>query len=395
MRIGVDATCWSNRRGYGRFARALLTATLAVDRANEYVFFTDQPADEFPLPPNVGVVRVNADVPTIQAAAANGRRSIGDMWAISRAISGRKLDLFFFPSVYSYVPLTSSAPELVTIHDVIPELFPQMVFPTWQSKLFWRAKVNLACMQARRIVTISEYSRRKMTDVLGIRPERVRVVNEAGDPVFRRVPELDPAPLYERLGIPPGTPFVSYVGGFSPHKNLFLLVDVFRELAARREFAPVRLVLAGDFQGDAFFSCYRQLKQRVEQAGLQERVLFPGYMRDEDLLALLNCTTALVLPSFCEGFGLPAVEAAACGAPVLVTTESPLPELLGDGAIALAPEDRAGWLDALTRVLRDADLRARMSAAGLAATAKLSWEQSARQLLEIFDEVPRPRATTA
>lgn len=395
MRIGVDATCWSNRRGYGRFARALLTATLAVDRSNHYVFFTDQPADEFPMPPNVEVVRIAAGVPTIQAAAANGRRSLGDMWAVSRAISGRKLDLFFFPSVYSYVPLTSSTPELVTIHDVIPELFPQMVFPTWQSKLFWRTKVSLACMQARRIVTISEYSRRKMTDVLGIRPERVRVVNEAGDPVFRRVPDLDPAPIYQRLGLPVGTPLVSYVGGFSPHKNLFLLVDVLRELVAQPEFNHVRLVLAGDFQGDAFFSCYRELKQQVEQAGLQERVLFPGYMRDEDLLALLNCTTVLALPSFCEGFGLPAVEAAACGAPVLVTTESPLPELLGEGAIALAPQDRAGWRDALACVLRDKELRARMTMAAMRAAATLSWEHSARQLLEIFDEVPRPRAKTA
>jgi len=394
MRIGVDATCWSNRRGYGRFARALLTATLAVDRSNHYVFFTDQPAEEFPLPQTVEVVRVTAGVPTLQAAAANGRRSLGDMWAVSRAISGRKLDLFFFPSVYSYVPLTSSTPELVTIHDVIPELFPQMVFPTWRAKLFWRAKVSLACMQARRIVTISEYSRRKMTDVLGIRPERVRVVNEAGDPVFRRVPHLDPAPLYQRLGLPVGTRFVSYVGGFSPHKNLFLLVDVFRELVAQPEFAEVRLVLAGDFQGDAFFSCYRELKQRVDETGMQERVLFPGYMRDDDLLALLNLTTALALPSFCEGFGLPAIEAAACGAPVLVTTESPLPGLLGDGAIALAPDDRAGWRDALGRVLRDDALRARMSVAGLRAAAALSWENSARQLLEIFDEVPRPRAAT-
>ncbi|MGH9814516.1 MAG: glycosyltransferase family 4 protein [Candidatus Acidiferrales bacterium] len=392
MRIGVDATCWSNRRGYGRFARALLTATLAVDHGNEYVFFTDQAADEFPLPQNVDVIRVKADVPTIQAAGANGRRSLGDMWAVSRTISARNLDLFFFPSVYSYVPLTGSTPELVAIHDVIPDLFPQMVFPTWRAKLFWRAKVHLALLRARRILTVSEFSRRKLCDVLGIRAERIRVVNEAGAPVFRRVPDLDPALLYERLGIAPGTRFVSYVGGFSPHKNLFLLVDVFGELAARAEFGDLRLVLAGDFQGDAFFSCYRELKQRVDAAGLQERVLFPGYMRDDDLLALLNFTTALALPSFCEGFGLPAVEAAACGAPVLVTTESPLPELLGDGAIALAPDDRSGWHDALARVLRDDALRARMSHAAQQAAAALSWENSARQLLEIFEEAPRVRA---
>jgi len=272
---------------------------------------------------------------------------------------------------------------------VIPELFPEMVFPTWRSKLFWRAKVSLACMQARRILTISEFSRRKISDVLGVRPERIRVVNEAGDPVFRRLPKLEAAPLYRRLRLPAGARFVSYVGGFSPHKNLFLLVELLQDLAAQTEFADVRLVLVGDFQGDAFFSCYRELKQRVEAAGLQERVHFAGYMGDNELLTLLNLTTALVLPSFCEGFGLPAVEAAACGAPVLVTTESPLPELLGDGAIALQPEDRAGWGAALARVLRDDELRAHMREAGLHAAAALSWESSARQLLEVFDEVPR------
>lgn len=115
-------------------------------------------------------------------------------------------------------------------------------------------------------------------------------------------------------------------------------------------------------------------------------------MRDDDLLALLNLTAALALPSFCEGFGLPAVEAAACGAPVLVTTESPLPQLLGDGAIALAPDDRTGWREALARVLRDDALRTRMSHAAQQAAAALSWEHSARQLLEIFAEVPHVRA---
>src|SRR5579864_2081501 len=102
MRVGVDATCWASRRGYGRFLRSLLQATLAIDRMNDYVFFVDNDSQEFPLPePRVEVIRVPCEMPTTKAASADGRRALGDMWALSRAIRGEELDLFFFPSVYS------------------------------------------------------------------------------------------------------------------------------------------------------------------------------------------------------------------------------------------------------------------------------------------------------
>jgi glycosyltransferase involved in cell wall biosynthesis len=392
MRIGVDATCWSNRRGYGRFARALLNATLALDKSNEYVFFLDAPSDEFPLPAGVEVVRVATEVPTIRAAAANGSRSLGDMWAVSRAISRRKFDLFFFPSVYSYVPLLGSVPELVTIHDVIPERFPELVFPTLRSKLFWRAKVALACRRAHLVLTVSEYSRRCLEETLRIPAKKLRVVHEAGDPAFQRVADLDTAAVIAQLGVPAGARLLVYVGGFSPHKNLVSLIGWFEAIAKRAAFSDVRLVLVGDYQTDPFFSCFPELQKLTEERQLSERVIFPGYMRDESLRALFHSATALVLPSMCEGFGLPAVEAAACGTPVIVTTASPLPELLGEGAIAVSPQDPAGWIEAMARVLSDEHLRRKMSAAGLAATAKLSWENSARQLLGVFSEVQRVAA---
>ena len=387
MRIGIDATCWSNRRGYGRFVRALLTATLEIDRANQYIFFIDDDSAEFPPPAGVEVVQVKASVPTVQAAAATGSRSLGDMWAMSRAISTRPLDVFFFPSVYSYVPVFNRVPRLVAIHDVIPELFPELVFPSLRSKLFWRAKVKLACAQATRIVTVSEYSRQRLAEVLKLDPAEVRVVPEAGAPAFRQLDAIDDAALAARLKIPANSRMLVYVGGFSPHKNLPMLVDVVGELAGDSRFAGVRLVLVGDFVGDVFHSGYAQLKAQVARLGLEGRILFPGYMGDEHLVPLLNRAVALVLPSFCEGFGLPAMEAAACGTPSLVTTRSPLPDLLGEGAIALEPNDRAAWRDALARVLSDQALRNRMATAALAAAGALSWQASARRLLALFDEV--------
>jgi glycosyltransferase involved in cell wall biosynthesis len=394
MRIGVDATCWSNHRGYGRFTRALLNAALAQDRANEYIFFTDSESEEFPLPERAKEVRISAGVPTLRAAAADGRRSLPDIWNMSRALSGTPLDLLFFPSVYSYVPVISSAPKLVTIHDVIPEMFPQLVFPTLQSKLLWKAKRWLGCAQARLILTVSEYSRQCLQQRLGIAPSRLRVVSEASDPVFKRVEGMDARPLFARLGLPPDACYVLAVGGFSPHKNLSLLMDVFCEVQARPVFANVRLIFAGDYTSDVFHSCFHDLVQQVQDAGLQGRVIFAGYLRDQDLVALLNKALVLALPSFCEGFGLPGIEAAACGTPVIATTESPLPELLGEGAIPVHPSDRAGLRDALLRVLSDTGLRERMGSAGLAAAARLSWENSARQLLGVFDEVVHDRAAS-
>lgn len=394
MRIGVDATSWSNRRGYGRYTRALLTAVLELDQRNYYTLFVDHESHEFPLPEGVEVCRIATSVPTIKAAGADSRRSLSDMWAVANAVRRAKVDVIYFPTDYSYVPFFMGAPRIVTIHDAIAELFPDLVFPTLRSKLFYRAKMKSGIHQARLLITVSEYSRRQLVEKLNISPARLRVVSEAADPIFRRMEGNSTGEAWSRWGIPPDAPCLIYVGGFSPHKNLFLLLDVVCELVRRDELRNLRLVLVGDYSGDSFFSCYNQLSERVRQDDLAQNVLFTGRLDDNDLIVMLHRSAALVLPSFCEGFGLPGVEAAACGTPVLATTESPLPELLGEGVLAVDPADRAGWVHSIERVLTDAALRGRMSAAALAAVGRLSWENSARQLLSVFDEVERYAATT-
>jgi glycosyltransferase involved in cell wall biosynthesis len=180
---------------------------------------------------------------------------------------------------------------------------------------------------------------------------------------------------------------VIFVGGFSPHKNLQMLLDLFLELLGRNGLHNMRLVLVGDNATDPFHSCYGQLLERSKQPQLEGRVLFTGHLSDQDLVILLNRSDVLVLPSFTEGFGLPGVEAAACGTPVLATTESPLPGLLGDGALGIQPGDRSGWIRALENLVTDRTLRTRMSEAALAAASQLTWRNSARQLLSVFEEV--------
>jgi glycosyltransferase involved in cell wall biosynthesis len=254
--------------------------------------------------------------------------------------------------------------------------------------------VALACRQAHLVLTVSEYSRRCLQETLHIPEKKLRVVNEAGDPAFHHVPAMDTAPVFERLKVPVGSRLLVYVGGFSPHKNLVELAGYFGAAFGDSSYADVRLVLVGDFETDPFYSCFPMLQRQIQKHGIESRVLFPGYMKDDELRALFHACAAVVLPSRCEGFGLPAVEAAACGAPSVVTTESPLPELLGEGALAVPPGDTEGWVHALVRVVSDADLRRRMGVAALAAAEKLSWKAAAQQLLNVFQEV-HSRATAA
>jgi glycosyltransferase involved in cell wall biosynthesis len=393
MRVGVDATSWSNRRGYGRFTRALLSEVVKLDRQNQYTFFVDQECEEFPLPPGADVWRVATTVPTVQAASADGSRSLWDLWQVARAFRRAPIDLLYFPTDYTYVPGFMGIPRIVTIHDAIAELFPELIFPTFRSKMLYRAKVRSGMYQARLLVTVSDYSRRRLVEKLNIPQTRFRVVSEAADPIFQPLENGFAGEVSKRWGIPADAKYLIYVGGFSPHKNLLMLLDVFHELASQEAFRDLRLVLVGDYLGDPFFSCYGQLVERVKQFGMEGRVLFTGRLEDKDLVVLLNRAHALVLPSVCEGFGLPGVEAAACGTPIVATTESPLPDLLGEGALAVDPSDRAGWLNALERLLTDKVLHKRMGEAALIAAGRLSWQNSARQLLSVFDEVGRDGAS--
>ncbi|HEX4137630.1 MAG TPA: glycosyltransferase family 1 protein [Bryobacteraceae bacterium] len=385
MRIAVDATCWHNRRGYGRHARALLRSLVALDTANRYTLFTDSADSAEPWPPQAEVRIVPSSVPAVQAASADGRRSFSDMWRMSRALSSPHFDLVLFPTIYTYVPVFGRARTLVMVHDVIAETFPQLTVPRPAARLAWNLKGAVGRWQADALITVSDYSRDRIVERFGMDPGRVFVVGEAADPVFRKLENPVPGPNLERAGIDGSHRMIAYLGGFSPHKNLEALVRAFGTLAARSEFPDVRLVMVGDISGDAFHTYYGTIAAQVTQLGLEDRVILTGYLSDEDVVVLLNLASVLVLPSLMEGFGLPAVEAAACGCPVIATSESPLASLLGEGAISIRPLEQE-IETALESVFSSEQLRQRMSLSGLAAAHSLTWEAAARQMMAVIEK---------
>ena len=389
LRIGIDGGCWLNRRGYGRYTRSLLAALAKRDDGDQYILFIDRETAAAPdLPPRFEQVIVPTSQPPAQAASASGRRSVRDLFRMGWAVARYPLDAFFFPSVYTFFPLLRPVRTVVAIHDVIAERHPHMVFARRRFAWFWRIKVSLAVRQARLLLTVSEYAHDSIVAHFRLPTERVRVVLEAPDPMFR---PLDapraPTELLPSCALPPESRYVLYVGGLSPHKNLPVLIEAYRRLHGEREFSDLRLLLVGDYSGDVFLSAYDELRATVERGGLVGRVHFTGFVPDEALVDLYNRAELLVLPSIEEGFGLPALEAVACGTPVVVSETGPISALLGPAAWAFPSHDTGALTEGLRMLLHDPARRHAMRTEGLRRAANFTWDRAAAQVHALFHEL--------
>lgn len=386
MRIGIDGSCLANRRGFGRFARQILAALADVPNPHEIAVFVDRPsAASVMVPDRFETVVVEVGEAPSRAASATGRRRLRDMLRMGRAVASSRLDLMYFPATYTFFPVWNVGHVLVTMHDTLALAHPELVFPTWQGRLSWLIKEHAAACWADRIVTVSESARRDLKQWFRLPDEKLRVVSEGPDRAFRpiaRGPESDA--VLARYGIEPGTPYVLAVGGLSPHKNLPRLIEAFGLGAP----AAARLVLVGD-TGDVFHTHIPELRAAVSRCGLGDRVLFPGFVPDPDLVVLYNRAYVLAQPSLMEGFGLPTVEAMACGTPVVSSTAGSLPEVIGEAGLFFDPTDVEAIAGTLQGLFADPDERQRLSKRALRRAERYGWPAAAHALLEAFDEFDR------
>ena len=386
-RIGIDGATWDNQRGYGRFTREIVRALLGLDRPYRYALFLNRETARGDIPAGLDVIEVPTSVRSSLAASADSYRTPGDIWAFTAAIARATVDLLFFPSVYSIVPLLPRhVPLIVGIHDTIAEMFPAYIFNSARARLFWTVKTQIAVRQAARILTVSEHAKRGVQSHFGIPSEKIRVTHEAAASGFRRVSEPGAlAAALERSGIAPGTRYIIYFGGLTPHKNVGLLVETFAALSADPRFAGMKLILAGDYEHDVYLTAHPALRAQVN-ARCRDAVIFTGHVDDDTAACLLSGALASVLPSLEEGFGLPGIEAAACGAPLIATRNSAMPEWLGDAALYIDPHQANELRSALERVLLDEPLRRRMSALGMERARQLTWQSAAERVAAVFDE---------
>ncbi len=376
VHVGVDATTWSNDRGFGRFTRELFKALLAREAGFRYTLLFDHPPDGS-LPPGAEVLLASTSRSLNESAVGTNSRSLSDLWKLGRTAVRAKFDVFFFPAVYSYFPILTRTPCVVCYHDTTAERLPELLFPTRLNHRLWQIKTAMARFQTTRAMTVSESSARDLRKFLHIPADRIDVVTEAADPVFRVL--SDPAAVAtarSNQGIPEGATLLVYVGGMNPHKNLMGLLKAMPTVIARR--SDVHLVIVGDTSGKGFWDDVPGLKTFVRDTHpLTHHVHFAGYLSDPDLVDLLNGASALVFPSLWEGFGLPAVEAMSCGVPVLASRRGSLPEVIGEAGSFFEPDVPDRIADCILEFVTTPDRHARLRESALTRARIFTWERGA------------------
>ncbi len=331
----------------------------------------------------------NAQAASLRPANALLRIPFGLPWAAWRG----SFDLLHV--TYNAPPL-SPCPTVVTVHDISFEHYPEFFSP--RDLLILKTLVPLSARRAAHVLTVSQHAKREIIERYNLPPDKITVTYEAAGEQFQ--PVADPASLQAvraKYGIPDG-PFVLALGNLQPRKNIGRLVEAFamvarKVISQRNDFSQSdvisKLVIAGKAQWRE-----SEVYTAVQQAGLEGRVVFPGYVDDADLPALYSAAAVFVYPSLYEGFGLPPLEAMACGAPVISSNAASLPEVVGDAALLIDPTDTAALAQALYDGLTQPDLQADLRQRGLRRAAQFSWERCAAETLAVYADVcaqRRPR----
>jgi glycosyltransferase involved in cell wall biosynthesis len=304
------------------------------------------------------------------------------MWeqaALPIATMRERLDLLHCPVNVRPV-LFCACPVVVTVHDLIFLLYPRNFHPA--KRLYLTVATGHSVRRAARVIAVSEATRKDLIRLLGVKPERVVTVYNGVGEQFRPLDEDVLGEFAARQGIKGRV--VLYVGTLEPRKNLIMLIRAFRRLTDNPALEDVTLLIVGS---KGWY--YDEIFAAADQSGLVEsgRVRFLGRVPEEHLPLWYNISSAFVYPSKYEGFGLPALEAMACGTPVIASNTSSLPEVLGEAGILLDPDDVGAWAQAMERVLVDEPLARQMRHKGLRQAGKFSWQRTAQHTAAVYRQV--------
>jgi glycosyltransferase involved in cell wall biosynthesis len=367
LKVVIDArTATDHFPGIGRYVVSLSQALLQV-------------APELPLSllhdPETATTRLALpDLP--RTACAASPFSLRQQWLVPRHL--RQVEAALYHSAYYLMPYWPGVPTILTCYDLIPLIYPQHYTP-WQ-RLFFRLGYGLALQSARHLLAISEATKADLVRHLGVRPERISVTPLAANVHFQPQTSDRITAVRHKYALP--EQYVLYVGSNKPHKNLLRLVQAYAHCQRQRPATKIPLVVAGPWDPR-----YPEAKIEAQQLGISAQIHFLGAVADGDLPALYSGATLFVFPSLYEGFGLPVLEAMACGLPVACANVSSLPEVAGQAALLFQPDNTQAISTAITDLLSDVERRHALARQGLRRAAEFSWQRTAVLTLEVYEMI--------
>jgi len=274
----------------------------------------------------------------------------------------------------------ASGKLVITIHDLAFLIYPDRNFTSPEFTKNGMSRMRKLAKRADMIIAVSQNTKHDIEDVLGVSGEKIRVVYEAAETRFMPIGEAAVLSIVrQRYHLPER--FILFVGTMEPRKNIPLLLNSYQSLKETRKIKH-KLVLAGRLGWS-----YENIFLLLNELGLKEDVILPGHIAREDLPALYNLADLFVYPSFYEGFGLPPLEAMACGTPVIASRSSCFPEILGEAAILIDPKDANELSEKMYLMINDHALSSRYAEQGIKRAAQFSWEQVARETIQVYEAV--------
>lgn len=375
--IGIDITsAVTQGAGIGRYTRELISALIELDSESSYALFSAKQPARLPIPE-----------PVVKAANVSYHEApLGEKWLYRiwyrlnlpvpvQWFTG-EIDLFHSPD-FVLPPVRGDIPTLLTVHDLSFMHFPDTFTPALVAYL--NKVVPRSVQRASHVLADSEATKSDLIAHYRVPPEKVTVLYSGVSNLFVSVgDEWRLRAVRDKYGIGE-RPYVFSVSTLQPRKNYQMLIRAFRAVAAQR---PHNLVIAG---GKGWL--YEQIVAEIARQGLEGRVLLIGFVDDADLAALYSGASLFAYPSIYEGFGLPLLEAMACGVPVLNSNASCLPEVAGDATVQLPPDELRAWSETMLALLDDATKRASMVAAGFLQARQFPWARAAQQLSSLYDQL--------
>ena len=379
--IGFDATAaLTQGGGIGRYTRELIHALVTEAPGYRYTFFSARPPAVLPVPNSLPVAPQVAHRP-----APVDERWLYRLWyragiPLPVQLFTGPINLFHSPD-FVLPPVRGGIPTLLTVHDLSFVHYPA-TFPA-NLVAYLNRVVPRSVARATHILADSQSTKRDLAAIWRVPDDKVTVLYSGVNERFRPVTDATAlAAVRARYGLG-DRPYVLAVGTVQPRKNYELLVRAFRAVA---QAGPHVLVIAG---GRGWLT--EGLDAEITRQGVADRVILPGFVDDADLPALYSAADLFVFPSLYEGFGLPLLEAMACGVPVISSDASSLPEVAATGgeptALLLPPGDEAAWSAAMLRLLTDETARQRLITAGVAQAARFTWQAAARQLAALYERL--------